>query len=131
MSSKAHPLTLTNGTINIDKSELLNNLRSYITIIVGLLGGLLLIKQKRLGWVIGMPLLLLFTIVAGGVAAGFAMAKDYSLSFKVSAAISFLMLLGAIFLLLPSAQIKYRVSKGTWLPTLLFFMAITAVYFLL
>jgi hypothetical protein len=131
MSSKAHGFAIDSGKLIIDKSELFNDLRSYVTIIVGLLGGLLLIKQKRFGWVIGMPLLLLFTIVSGGVAVGFAIAKDYSLSFKVSAGISFLMLLAAIFLLLPSAQEKYRVSKATWLPTLVFFMAITAVYFFL
>ena len=90
-----------------------------------------MIRQKRFGWVIGTPLLLLFTIVSGGVAATYALAKDYSLSFKVSAGIAFLILVAAIFLLLPSAQEKYRVSKATWLPTLVFFMAITAVYFFL
>ena len=131
MSSKAHGFGIENGNFVINKSELFNDLRSYITIIVGVLGGFLLIRQKRFGWVIGLPMLLLFTVVSAGVAATYALAKDYSMSFKMSAGISFLILVAAIFLLLPSAQEKYRVSKATWLPTLVFFMAITAVYFFL
>ncbi len=128
MSSKAHGFAISNGEFIINKSEIFNDLRSYLTILIGLLGGFLLIRQKRMGWVIGMPLLLLFTIVSGGVAATYALAKDYGMPFKMSAGISFLVLVAAIFLLLPSAQEKYRVSKATWLPTLVFFMAITAVY---
>src|SRR5215467_3678092 len=109
MSSKAHGFAFENGSFVINKSELFNDLRSYITILIGLLGGFLLIRQKRFGWVIGTPLLLLFTIVSGGVAATYALAKDYSMSFKVSAGIAFFILLAAVFLLLPSAQEKYRV----------------------
>jgi hypothetical protein len=131
LSSKAHDFTISNGSILIDKQELITHARSYITIIIGLLAGILLLVKKRFGWVIGMPLLLLFTIVSGEVAVQYAMVKDYTLDFKVPVGISFLLLVGSIFLLLPSAQEKYRVGKATWLPTLVLFMALIAVYWVL
>jgi len=131
LSSKANAIAIRNGSIIIDKSELLNDSRSYLTILLGILGGILLLRNKRLGWVIGMPLLLLFTIITSGISISSALHKDFSMSFKMFAAVGFLLLLAAIFLLVPSTQAKYRVGKGTWLPTLLFFMLISAIYFFL
>src|SRR5215831_18391722 len=144
LSSKAQGFAFQNGSIIINKSELYNDLRTYVTIILGILGGILLLLNKRLGWVIGLPLLLLYTIIVAGFGIDLALSKFHdpqhnshtgdpylNVYVGVLGGISLLFLLASIFLLLPVAQVRYRVGKATWIPTLLFFMALTALYFFL
>ncbi len=43
----------------------------------------------------------------------------------------FIMLLALLFLLLPSARLKYKVGKRTYLPTLVLLLILVGIYFFL
>jgi hypothetical protein len=130
LSSKSGAYAVNDGSLNINKSELFNHIRSIISIILALTGGLLLLNRKRAGWVIGVALLFLLLIIASGImVAGYSIADTVS---KISGgAVVFLLLLALIFLLLPSARLKYKVGKRTYLPTLVLILILAVLYFFL
>ena len=130
VSSQSSVVSDQGNTFTIRKSELLNYARFIITIVLALSGGILLFRQRKWGWIIGMPFLLFSTFLAGYFI-WFLYVMSLIPSF-IMAIILFLVLLSAlVFLLLPSARKKYRVGNHTWLPTLVFLAAICALYFFL
>jgi hypothetical protein len=44
----------------INKNELFSDIKTWLVIIMGIAAGFLLLKNKTLGWVLGLPVLLLF-----------------------------------------------------------------------
>ena len=131
VSSRSNAYSEADGALVISKGELFADIRAYITIFLGIAGGILLWKSKRLGWVIGISLLIFFTLIACYGIVNLVMQRVFDSSFKMVVALAVVLLTAVIFLLLPAAKQKYRVGKRTYLPTLLFFMAIAAVYFFL
>lgn len=129
-SSKAGAYAVKDGAIQITASEFLNHARTILTIILALTGGWLLLKGKRAGWVIGVSLLLLINAIAIGI-----MISGFSLTSTTEKAIGLvflaIFLLALLFLLLPSARLKYKVGKRTYLPTLLLIVALVGLYFFL
>jgi hypothetical protein len=130
LSSKADAYTTKEGAIHISTSELMNHVRSIISILLAIAGGWLLLKGKRAGWVIAVPILLLLNAIAAGI-----MIANYSLTNTnnkiVGGSFVFLLLLALVFLLLPSARVKYKVGKLTYLPTLILLFFLVALYFFL
>ena len=130
LSSKSNAYTVQDGAVHISTSELFNHMRSVVSILLALTGGWLLLKGKRAGWVIGVSLLLLLNVIAAGIMiAGYTVADN--LNKIVGGVIVFFLLLALIFLLLPSARLKYKVGKRTYLPTLLLMLILVALYFFL
>ncbi len=130
MSTKSDAYAMQEGAIQISTSELFTHIRSILSILLSFTGGWLLLKGKRTGWIIAVALLLLMLTIATGI-----MIAGYSLSDtpqKIGGgAIVLLLLLGLIFLLLPSAQKKYKVGKRTFLPALILFLVLVGLYFFL
>src|SRR5437016_3208404 len=123
-SNTSRPYSIQQGSLVIDKNELLGDIKTYLVIILGLLGGWLLLRSKRTGWVFGQLVLLLFTsIISLMVVDQFIKTKRFNTMLTASGAVIFFLLLAVLFLFLPSARQKYRASKGTVLLTLLLFMA--------
>jgi len=90
-----------------------------------------LFRSKLTGWVIGFSLLLFFVVLTSfGVVTAIKL-KTFDQTFITIAGLELILLMGVLFLLIPTTLKKYRVSKRTIVPTLLFFMTITAVYFFL
>ena len=131
LSSKTSVATAENGKIVLNSGELMSNLYTYIYIVIALLTGILLLRGKTLGWILGLPFLLFFCIIAGSGVVTFIMLNVYDLSFIVVALLFFLLLLAFIFLVRPAGRRKYRVGKYTWLPTLVFLMALCSMFFFL
>ncbi len=108
----------------------MNHVRSIVSIILALAGGWLLLKGKRAGWVISVPLLLLLNAIAAGI-----MIAGYNLTNTnnkiVGGVVVFILLLALVFLLLPSARVKYKVGKRTYLPTLILLLFLVGLYFFL
>lgn len=129
-SNKDSMVSNTENLISIKKSELFDHLRFFLTSILALAAGTLLYKQKKWGWIIGVPFLLFSTFIAAYfIYFLFIMAFTANLILMI---IGFLLLLvSLLFLLLPSARRKYKVGKRTYLPTLVFLMAICALFFFL
>lgn len=128
-SNTSRPYDIQNGTLVVDKNEFFNDLRTYSLILAGIVAGWCLLKGKRLGWMLGLPILLFITAVMGSIAVEQALKLkklDNSLiGFGVGI---FLFVLAIIFLLLPSARQKYRVSKVIALLTLLLFIGLGGAY---
>ncbi|MBO9562791.1 MAG: hypothetical protein J7621_08460 [Niastella sp.] len=130
LSSRSGAYAVKDGSFNINTSELFNHIRSIISIILAISGGLLLLKGKRAGWVIGVAFLLLLLIIASGIMiAGYAIADNQSKI--IGGSFVFLLLMALVFLLLPSARIKYKVGKRTYLPTLVLMLILAVLYYFL
>jgi uncharacterized membrane protein len=134
MSNQAHAYSVQNGAFLIDKNQFLSDLKTYSVILAAIVAGWLLLKGKRFGWMLGVPLLLF------AIALVFLSTVEPILKTKKFAAGNalitpgvtiFLLLLAMIFLLLPSARQKYRVNKGIALLTLLLFAGLGCSYFFL
>ena len=129
--SKGNDYSIEQDTVSINKSELLHDIRFYITAFLGVFGSLLMFRKKTTGWVIGISFLIFFALIAiWGVITAASM-QLFDLSFYAAAGGLFILTLSIIFLLLPSARKKYRVGKRTFLPTLVFLMAIAALFLFL
>lgn len=130
MSSKSDAYAVKEGNIQISRAELLNHARSILSILLALIGGWLLLKGKRAGWVIGVTLLLLLnTIAIILMVSGFSLTDTTN---KIAGGVVvFIMLLALLFLLLPSARLKYKVGKRTYLPTLVLLLILVGIYFFL
>ncbi len=131
LSSRADGYKADESAFTISRGELLSDLKTYSTIFFALVGSILLFRQKRWGWIIGLPMLLLYLFLSG-----FGVYSNVN-GWKLDASMIFLLIvfsalfLSFVFLVIPSARRKYKVGKYTYLPTLVFLMAICAMYFFL
>lgn len=128
LSSKSDAYTVKEGAVHISTAELMIHVRSIASAILAFLGGFLLLRGQRAGWVIGVPLLLLLLIIAGGI-----MTANYQYTDMTSkiagGAVVFVLFLGLLFLFLPSARLKYKVTKVTFLSALLLLLLLVGLYF--
>lgn len=131
-SNTSRPYDIQNGALVLDKNEFLSDIKTYSVILAGIVAGWCLLTGKRLGWMLGLPILLFITAVIGSIAVEQALKmKKIDNSFIGFGVGIFLLILAIIFLLLPSARQKYRVSKGIALLTLLLFIGLGGAYMFL
>jgi len=131
LSSKADGYKADESAFTFSRGELLSDLKTYSTIFFAFIGSILLFRQKRLGWIIGLPMLLFYLFLSGfGVYSNFD-GLEYNTSLLILLIVFLALLLSFVFLMIPSARRKYKVGKYTYLPTLVFLMAICAMYFFL
>jgi hypothetical protein len=131
-SNTSRPYDIQNGALVLDKNEFLSDVKTYSVILAGLIAGWGLLTGKTLGWMLGLPILLFMTAVIGSIAIQQALKlKKIDTSFIGFGVGIFLLILAIIFLLLPSARQKYRVSKGIALLTLLLFIGLGGAYMFL
>lgn len=131
-SNTSRPYDIQNGALLIDKNEFLSDIKTYSVILAGIVAGWCLLTGKRLGWMLGLPILLFITAVMGSIAIEKALKlKKIDNSFIGFGVGIFLLGLAIIFLLLPSARQKYRVSKAVALLTLLLFIGLGGAYMFL
>ena len=130
ISSRASSVSSTDGNIVISRSALFMYLRVCAGVLLSLIGAFALLKVWRIGWVFCITVLLLHIVITGYLTWFL-----FSLGMKAEmGAVSFSFLLGlisVIFLVLPGTRQKYRVSSKTILLTLVFLLAISALFFFL
>ena len=132
MSNTSRPYAIQNGALVINKNEFLSDLKACSLILAGLIAGWCLLKGKRLGWMLGLPILLFITLVIGTLTVESALKlKKFDNSLTGFGVGIFLVALAIIFLLLPSARQKYRVSKAIAFLTLLLFIGLGGAYYFL
>lgn len=129
---RSGPYSIQNGTFVINRNEFFSDLRTYSVILAGIIAGWCLLKGKRLGWMLGLPILL-FVIALIGL---MAFEKGMKLKKLDNSMIGFgvgilLLFLAILFLLLPGARQRYRVNKLVFLLTLLLFAGLGGAYFFL
>lgn len=130
ISSRASSMTASDDNITINRSALFMYLRVCLGIILALTGGFALLRVRRTGWVFCTAILFLHIVITGYL---FVFLLRLGMQ-KESIAISIpfvLGLLSVIFLMLPGTRQKYRVSSNTILLTLVFLLAIGALFFFL
>ena len=129
---RSRPYTIQNGTFVINSNEFYSDIKAYSVILAGIIAGWCLLKGKRLGWVLGLPILLFITVIIGTMTVEQAWKlKKFDNSLTGFSVGIFLVALAIIFLLLPSARQKYRVSKVIAFLTLLLFMGLVGAYYFL
>ena len=132
LSNTSHPYAMQNGSLVINKNELLSDIKAWSLILAGIIAGWCLLKGKLLGWMLGLPILLFITLVVGTMTVEQALKlKKFDNSLTGFGVGIFLVALAIIFLLLPSARQKYRVSKGIAFLTLLLFIGLGGAYYFL
>src|SRR5688500_8142784 len=67
-SNTSRPYDLQNGALVINKNEFMSDLKTYSVILAGIVAGWGLLTGKRLGWMLGLPILLFITAVVGSIA---------------------------------------------------------------
>jgi hypothetical protein len=121
-----------NGHFVVDKNEFLSDLKTYSVILAGIVAGWCLLAGKRLGWMLGLPILLFITTIIGVKTVEQALkVKKFDNSLIGLSVGVFLLFLAILFLLLPTARQKYRVSKTVFLLTLLLFIGLGGAYMFL
>ncbi|MGN6418043.1 MAG: hypothetical protein ACTHMC_11160 [Pseudobacter sp.] len=129
-TSRSSDVTSNADAITVNRAALFRHIRNITSILIAIAGALGLLRQKQLGWMLAVPFLLIIGVIAGyflylTLTTGMGM-------MSIAPGIALLLvIMSLIFLLLPSAREKYRVSSKTILPTLVFLLAIGAVFFLL
>ncbi|HEY1201026.1 MAG TPA: hypothetical protein VGE79_08605, partial [Niastella sp.] len=113
----------------INKNEFFSDLRTYSVALAGIIAGWCLLKAKRLGFMLGLPILL-FTMTLASIMTVEKLMKvkkfdNSMIGFGVAILLVFL---AVIFLLLPAARERYRVNKMVFLLTLLLFAGLGGAY---
>lgn len=130
ISSKSGGYAVKEGALQVSTSELFNHIRSIVSILLAFMGGWLLLKGKRAGWVIGVALLFLLNVIAAGIMIASYAAVD-NLNKIVGGVLVLPLLLALIFLLLPSARLKYKVGRNTLVTTVALIILLIGLYFFL
>jgi hypothetical protein len=128
----AHAYTIQNGAFQINKNEFYSDLKTWSVVLAGIIAGWCLLTGKRLGWMLGLPILMFLTTVIGAMVIEQVLkVKRFDRSMTGFGVVLFLLLLAILFLLLPSARQKYRVNKVIALLTLVLFIGLGGAYFFL
>jgi hypothetical protein len=128
----AHAYTIQNGSFQINKNEFYSDLKTWSVVLAGIIAGWCLLRGRRLGWILGLPILLFLTTIIGAmVIEQVWKVKRFDKSMTGFGVAIFLLLLAVLFLLLPSARQKYRVNKAIALLTLVLFIGLGGAYFFL
>jgi hypothetical protein len=132
-SNTSHPYAMQNGSLTIDKNELFGDIKTYLFIIMSVAAGYLLIKGKTAGWILGLPVLLMFTTFLLVIALQYIITNKGKIdgSLTIPGIGLLLLILAIIFLFTRSARQKYRASKTIVLLTLLLFVAMGGLYYFL
>lgn len=115
--------------IIISKSEMLSNIRTIISFSVFLLAGILLLKKQRLGWIMGLSIILIYIIISTGILVQL-IGSDENFVAGVLGFGLVLLVCSFIFLLPASTQKKFMVSRNSYLLTIGFSALLGIIYFI-
>ncbi|MBC7848353.1 MAG: hypothetical protein H7Y31_01390 [Chitinophagaceae bacterium] len=131
ISSKTSMTAQGENSVTIKLSEFLSHIRYFALAIVALFAAFLFFKIKHLGWVISFALLLVSSLLAGYLAFVSFSILGITEEFYASIFLMLVLLVSIIILLTPKTRSKFKVGKRTFLPTLVFLLALIAVFFFL
>ena len=108
LSTKSKVFNTSEGTISINRNELLSFLRVLITIILSFAGAILFSRRKSVGWSINLAVLIFFTLLLGSM-----MYSNYNtpdVIMGIGVFVMVLMIVAILFLLFKTTRIKYKVN---------------------
>jgi hypothetical protein len=115
--------------IKLSKNEFLSHLRTVITVVLCFSGGLLLLRNKKIGWIMAQSLLLLLLTIGCGILASNFTAFNSSILLLIGAI--FMLLLAVIFLFLRQTRQRFLLTGKDVLSMVLLYAILTAFYFFL
>ena len=121
--------TIRGDVIQLSKNEMLSHLRTIITIILCLTGGILLLKGKKAGWIISLSILFLLLTIASGIFVSNIGGLNTSAGVLIFGIC--LILLGIIFLIHRQTRQRFMISSKTYVPVVVLFAALAIFYFFL
>ena len=128
--SYSRSASVNGDTITISKSELLTDIRTFITVIICLTGAIGILLRKSFGWVTGISVYLIFLfITAGGWMNAINMRLGPQIIFLVF--ITALLLLAIFILLSRPLREKFMVNRKHLVVAGILTLSLAAFYFLL
>jgi len=115
--------------IIVSKSEMLSNIRAVISFITCSLAAILLLKKQRLGWILGVPMMLIFIIIVTGLLIQAVSAEENFASGVLGSGL-ILLLLSFISLQSSASRKKFMVSRNSYLLTIGFSVLLGIIYFI-
>ena len=115
--------------ITISKDELNYHFRTIITFGTCLLGGIQLLRKKKIGWVLSFIMLIIFTIICGGGLYQAIKTEELGLAGIAGSGI-LVLLFWLVNLLLPTTRRRLGVGKNEWIRLAVLFAFYSILYFL-
>lgn len=115
--------------ITISKDELIYHFRTMITFGSCLLGGIQLLRGKKIGWILSLIMLVIFSIICGGGLYQAITTQEAGLMAISGAGILVLLFL-IVSLLFPSALRRLGIGKNDWIRLAVLFAVYSILYFL-
>ncbi|HSB92133.1 MAG TPA: hypothetical protein VLC28_03410 [Flavitalea sp.] len=115
--------------IHINRYAFLNEVRTYLTILCSVAGGVLLIRKQKAGWILSLCMLLLFTTIAVAATVNlFVLSIDKSGKYiGMGGSTLMLLFIGILF----SLRRKFVLKKNDWIMVILLCTTLGLFYFLL
>jgi hypothetical protein len=108
---------------------MLSNIRAVISFITCSLAAILLLKKQRLGWILGVPMMLIFIIIVTGLLIQAVSAEENFASGVLGSGL-ILLLLSFISLQSSASRKKFMVSRNSYLLTIGFSVLLGIIYFI-
>lgn len=129
LSSRARVMSVSEGNITMNATEVYSFIRVGLSIVISLSGAFLFIRLIPLGWSISFAVLSVFTLILSGIL--YANFATFESAVIIGIAGIFILLLGIGFLFRRSTRQKFRVGKNRILIGLLLFLFLSVFYFFL
>ena len=115
--------------IHLSKNEFFSDLRTLLTILFCLAGGIFLWRNKRIGWILGSAVLFLFTIIIAGILLSAARMNIFDASFIIGI-LSLLLLISAFIILwLKETRQQLLVTGKTYMQMIFLVLFLAVFYF--
>jgi hypothetical protein len=119
----------TEDFILLNKSELYADIRTLVTIGLAIASGILLFRRKKLGWVFGIPVLLLFIIILAGILYTANAVGESGTALIIGGSIECLLLVAFMFLLSRPAIEYLQVKRGHVIGAIVLSAVLLGMYF--
>lgn len=122
--------TVEDDSISINRKDLINNINTFFQIVLGIAAFISILRVRRTGWIIALPLLTLFTTVSGILLFSALGAGLLDVAVLIGGIIWLFFFVSIIFLLLPGTLRKFNVGKRAVIPAIILFVFLVSVYFI-
>ena len=132
-SNKSASYAMNEGALHINKNEFFSDIKTWLVIIMGVAAGFLLLRSKTLGWVLGLPVLLLFAtfLLVTGIQQIITLNGKPNGSLTIPGVALLLLVLAIAFLLAKQTRRNYKISNRVVVLTLLLFVGLGGLYYFL
>lgn len=130
LSNKSILFKISEGQVRFSFGEILQELRSYTYILIAILGGIQLLRSKKIGWILSFSFLLYMIIVMGGLLYLPIQMGMFELVTYIGFVFLFLIILATGIFLFKDVRTYYKIGPAQWLALLILSGILAASLFL-